>query len=142
MLSNLYVAAKYWASGYSDGMANAGASSSSSSSSSSKRRRVIIGDEVYWAKDSDLPALLESLLVKPEEPVTSPREARKRARKRAKAPDSIPVAKIAQIAPERRPEALASAFEAVEEDILLRSLQIALANLAEQDDEDVLLLLT
>ena len=139
MLSNLYVAAKYWAWGYSDGMANAGASSSSSTG---KRRRVIIGDEVYWARDSDLPALLESLLVKPEEPVTSPREARKRARKRAKAPESIPVARIAQMPPERRPEALASAFEAVGEDILLRSLEIALANLAEQDDEDVLLLLT
>ena len=139
MLGNLYVAAKYWAWGYSDGMANAGASSSSSSS---KRRRVIIGDEVYWARDSDLPALLESLLVKPEEPVTSPREARKRARKRAKAPDSIPVAKIAQMPVERRPEALVRAFEAVGEDILLRSLRMAMANLAEQDDEDVLVLLT
>lgn len=136
MLGNLYVVAKYWAWGYSDGMANAGASSSS------KRRKVIIGEEVFWAKDSDLPALLESLLVKPEEPVTSPREARKRARKRAKAPESTPVAKIAQIAPERRADTLARAFEAVGEDILLRSLQIALANLAEQDDEDVLLLLT
>jgi len=140
MQGNLYVAARYWEAGYSDSeLLPAGASSSSSSS---KRRRVIIGDEVYWAKDSDLPALLESLLTKPEEPVTSPREARKRARKRAKAPESIPVAKIAQMPVERRPEALVRAFEAVGEDILLRSLQIALANLAEQDDEEVLLLLT
>jgi hypothetical protein len=131
VLGNLYVAAKYWGYGYSDGMAHAGGG---------KRRKVMIGDEVYWAKDSDLPALLESILTKPEEPATSPREARKRARKRAKAPDSTPVAKIAQIAPERRPEALARLFETVGEDILLRSLQIAVANLAEQDDEDVFLL--
>jgi hypothetical protein len=131
VLGNLYVAAKYWGYGYSDGMAHAGGS---------KRRKVMIGEEVYWAKDSDLPALLESILTKPEEPATSPREARKRARKRAKAPDSTPVAKIAQIATEGRPEALARLFESVGEDILLRSLQIAVANLAEQDDEDVLLL--
>ncbi len=135
MLGNLYVAAKYWGYGYSDGMAHAGGSKS-------KRRKVMIGDEVYWAKDSDLPALLESILTKPEEPATSPREARKRARKRARAPDSTPVARIAEVAPERRPEALARLFETVGEDILLRSLQMAAANLAEQDDEDVLLLLT
>jgi hypothetical protein len=133
VLGNLYVAAKYWAYGYSDGMANAGGS---------KRRKVVIGEEVFWAKDRDLPALLESLLTKPEEAPQAPREARKRARKRAKASEAIPITKIAQVAPERRPAALESVFEAVGEEVLLYSLQVALSNLAEQDDEEVLLLLT
>lgn len=105
-----------------------------------RKRKVVIGDEVYWASEAELPALLQTLLTQPEAPPATPREARKRARRRAKAPEAIPVAKIAEVAPQRRPEALARLFEAVGEDILLRSLQIAVANLAEQDDEEVLLL--
>jgi hypothetical protein len=137
MLGNLYVAAKYWGWGYSDGMANAGASSSKG-----KRRKVMIGDEVFWARDEDLPALMQTLLTQPQEVVAmTPRMARKQARKRAKEPQAIYVARIAEIAPEARLEALESMFEAVGEDILLRSLAIAVANLAEQDDEDLLVLL-
>ena len=135
MLGNLYVAAKYWAWGYSDGMANAGGSKGK------QRKKYLIGERVYWADESELPGLILAAAMKPEAPAKTPAKAAKRAQKRATAPAAVQVAKAPERAPQARLEAFRQQFQMADSEVLLRSLQVAMARLAEMEEDDEMVLL-
>ena len=142
MLGNLYVAAKYWAWGYSDGMANAGASSSSSSK---RRRKYVVDGQVYWAKPAEVPELLAAVLTKPEAAPKQLKKAAPAVRGAAPAPQqaelgtTLPAAPV--VALEARFMALLKQFTLAGEAELLAGLERARAILDARDEEEVLLLL-
>lgn len=135
MLGNLYVQAKYWAWGYSDGMANAG------SSKGKQRKRYLIGERQYWADESELPGLILAAAMKPEMPAKTPANAARKPQKRPQAPAVVQVAKAPERAPQARLEAFRQQFQMADSEVLLRSLQVAMARLAEMEDDDEMVLL-
>ena len=135
MLGNLYVAAKYWAWGYSDGMANAGASSSK------RRKKYLIDGAVYWARPDEVPELLASALQAPAEAQKPLPQARSRPAKRAKEKVAITLAKPQPASVEARFTALLQQFTLAGNEELQAGLRLAMAILAERDDEEVVLLL-
>jgi hypothetical protein len=139
MLGNLYVAAKYWAWGYSDGMANAGASRGK------QRKRYLIGDRQYWADESELPGLILAVAAQPEKhPVTAARtraKAPKRAPEEQKQQQAIPIRPAPVVPMYDRLEVLRVQFAAAENEILLRSLAIVAARLQEMEEDDEMILL-
>ena len=139
MLGNLYVAAKYWAWGYSDGMANAGGSKGK------QRRRYLIGDRQYWADESELPGLILAVAAQPEKqpaPVARTRaKAPKRAPEAQKQQQDIPIRPAPVVPLYDRLEDLRAQFAAAENDILLRSLAIVAARLQEMEEDDEMVLL-
>ncbi len=139
MLGNLYVAAKYWAWGYSDGMANAGGSKGK------QRRRYLIGERQYWADESELPGLILAIAGKPEPEPQRPAKRRSRPITRPIArqqeQEAIPVAKPRARTLEAVLEALRAQFALAEDEVLLRSLAIAAARLVEMEEDDEMVLL-
>lgn len=135
MLGNLYVAAKYWAWGYSDGMANAGGSKGK------QRKKYVIGERVYWADESELPGLILAAAMKPEAPDQTPAKPVKRAQKRVAAPVVVQVAKQQPSSPQDRLEAFRQQFQMADSEVLLRSLEIAAQRLADMEEEDEMVLL-
>jgi hypothetical protein len=139
MLGNLYVAAKYWAWGYSDGMANAGGSKGK------QRRRYLIGDRQYWADESELPGLILAVAAQPEkqpEPAVRTRaKAPKREPEATKQPDAIPIRPAPVVPLYDRLEALRAQFAAAENELLLRSLAIVAQRLQEMEEDDEMILL-
>jgi hypothetical protein len=139
MLGNLYVAAKYWAYGYSDGMANAGGNKGK------QRRRYLIGDRQYWADESELPGLILAVAAQPEKQPEAVQKTRAKAVKRAangpKVAEAIPIARPRERTLESVLEALREQFTLAEDEVLLRSLAIAAQRLAEQEEDDEMVLL-
>ena len=139
MLGNLYVAAKYWAWGYSDGMANAGASSSK------RRKKYLIDGAVYWARPDEVPELLAAVLTKPEAAPKQLKKAAPAVRGAAPAPQqaavgtTLPAAPVAAL--EARFMSLLKQFTLAGEAELLAGLDMARAILDARDEEEVLLLL-
>jgi hypothetical protein len=138
MLGNLYVAAKYWAWGYSDGMANAGGSRGK------QRRRYLIGDRQYWADESELPGLILAAAAKPESRPAVVAKGRAKAAKRAPeaAEPKVEAIRPAPVVPlHDRLEALRAQFAAAENEVLLRSLAIVAQRLQEMEEDDEMILL-
>jgi hypothetical protein len=139
MLGNLYVAAKYWAWGYSDGMANAGGSKGK------QRRRYLIGDRQYWADESELPGLILAAAANPESRPAVVARGRAKVAKRAqevpKSPDAVPIRPAPVVPLHDRLEALRAQFAAAENEILLRSLAIVAQRLQEMEEDDEMVLL-
>ena len=134
MLGNLYVAARYWAYGYSDGMRHAGGVGK-------KRKRYLIGDRQYWATEAELPNLIFAAATKPQPEAKKPAKAPKRAQERTQ-----PAAKVVEpagleTAPQARLEAFRQQFAMADDEVLLRSLAIAAARLAEMEEDDEMVLL-
>jgi hypothetical protein len=139
MLGNLYVAAKYWAWGYSDGMANAGGSKGK------QRRRYLIGERQYWADESELPGLILAVAAQPEkQPAIASRtraKAPKRALEATKQPDAIPIRPAPVVPLYERLEALRSQFTLADNADLLHALGIVALRLAEMEEDDEMILL-
>ena len=138
MLGNLYVAAKYWAYGYSDGMANAGASGT-------QRKKYLIDGAVVWARPAEVPELLAAVLTKQQpaseaikQPAPAPRRAAP-ARQPEAAGTTLPAPPAVSL--EARFMALLKQFTLAGEVELLAGLERARTILAERDDEEVLPLL-
>jgi hypothetical protein len=129
MLGNLYVAAKYWAYGYSDGMANAGGA---------KRRRYEIDGRIYWAAESELPGLIAAIVAKPVKAAPPSPRARRKAAKRAPGPTP---ARVSTPVAEARLERLQADFTRRADDTLLLALAEARARLEAQEDDDMTALL-
>jgi hypothetical protein len=110
-----------------------------------QRKRYLIGERQYWADESELPGLILAVAAQPEKPPVTVARTRAKATKRApEAAVQAPVVAVAAAAPaslQARLEALQAQFRAAENDILLRSLAIAAARLAEMENEDEELLL-
>jgi hypothetical protein len=138
MQGNLYVAAKYWAYGYSDGMSHAGGNKG-------KRKRYVIGERQYWAHESELPGLILAVAAHPlpqPAPVAKGRaKAAKRAQEAPKQPDAVPIRPAPVVPLHDRLEALRAQFAAAENEILLRSLAIVAQKLQEIEDDDEMILL-
>ena len=139
MLGNLYVRAKYWAWGYSDGMANAGGSKGK------QRKRYLIGERQYWADESELPGLILAIAGKPQPEPKRPAKRRNRPATRPLAnpqeQEAIPVAKPRERTLEAVLEALRVQFTLAEDEVLLRSLALAAQRLAEMEEDDEMVLL-
>jgi hypothetical protein len=139
VLGNLYVAAKYWAWGYSDGMANAGGGKGK------QRRRYLIGDRQYWANESELPGLILAVAAQPEKQLAPASRTRAKAPKRAqeatKQQDAIPIRPAPVVPLYDRLAELRAQFAAAENEILLRSLAIVAQRLQEMEEDDEMILL-
>jgi hypothetical protein len=138
VLGNLYVAAKYWAWGYSDGMANAGGGKGK------QRRRYLIGDRQYWANESELPGLILAVAAQPEKQLAPASRTRAKAPKRAQ---EAPQPRIEAIRPApvvplyERLEALRSQFTLADNADLLQALGIVALRLSEMEEDDEMILL-
>jgi hypothetical protein len=139
VLGNLYVAAKYWAWGYSDGMANAGGSKGK------QRRRYLIGDRQYWADESELPGLILAVAAKPEkQPAPAVRtraKAHKRAPEATKQVAAIPIRPAPVVPLYERLEAMRGQFTLADDSDLLHALGIVALRLAEMEEDDEMVLL-
>lgn len=123
----------------SDGMANAGGSKGK------QRKRYLIGERHYWADESELPGLILAVAGKPEPAPARLEKTRAKARKRApeapKVVEATPVTKPRERTLEAVLEAMRAQFTLAEDEVLLRSLAIAAARLAEQEEDDEMVLL-
>ena len=136
MLGNLYVAAKYWAWGYSDGMANAG-----SGSGRRTRKRYEIDGRIVWAHESELPDILTALLRRPEPQPKTLAKARKQPAKAKKAVQSTQIATPTVDRVAARLDALAAMFQRLPDQTLALALADARNRIEMQEDEDLVILL-
>lgn len=105
----------------------------------------MIGDRQYWADDSELPGLILAAAFKPEkaqvEAAKRPVKTLKRAQEPRKEPAAVEIPAAPMRTPQARLEAFQRQFQMAENEVLLCSLQVAMARLAEMENEDEELLL-
>ena len=105
----------------------------------------MIGDRQYWADDSELPGLILAAAFKPEkapvEAAKRPVRTLKRAQEATKSPAVVEIPSAPMRTPQARLEAFQRQFQMAENEVLLRSLQVAMARLAEMEDDDEMVLL-
>ena len=110
-----------------------------------RSRRYLIGERQYWADDSELPGLILAAAFKPEkspvEAAKRPAKSVKRAQEATKAPAAVELPAAPMRTPQARLEAFQRQFQMAENEVLLRSLQVAMARLAEMEDDDEMVLL-
>ncbi len=110
-----------------------------------ERRRYLIGERQYWADESELPGLILAIAGKPEPaPARAEKTRAKAAKRAAEAPtqqEAIQIAKPRERTLEAVLEALRAQFTLAENEVLLRSLAIATARMAEMEEDDEMVLL-